>query len=375
MPDIASPIRLCVLTLLLLAAVGTPPVAGAQDTATAPAQPAGTASTTLPSKQYRIEDFIETVGVTGASFSADESRILFSSNKSGIWNAYSMPVAGGDWTAVTKSTTDNNYAVAYFPDDDRVLVTRDQGGNELNHLYVIEADGKEKDLTPGDKLKANFAGFSHDGRHFYVTSNERDAKFFDLYRYDSKTYARERLYQNDAGYELGPISDDGRWLALGKVNTTNDSDLFVADLRDGKVTKVSRAHRRRQLRRAGLRARLAVAVLHRQRWRRIRRAAPRRPRQLEARSRCRKPTGTSRTAYFSHNGKYRVVAINEDGRTVIQLIDVASGTAGRAAEAAGRRDPRRHHRALARSAWRSTSTATASRTISTCSSSAASRRN
>ena len=39
----------------------------------------------------------------------------------------------------------------------RVLVTADQGGNELNHLYVIGTDGKRTDLTPGDKLKAQFA--------------------------------------------------------------------------------------------------------------------------------------------------------------------------------------------------------------------------
>jgi dipeptidyl aminopeptidase/acylaminoacyl peptidase len=281
-------------------------------------------SSALPSKQYRIEDFIETVGVTGASFSADESRVLFSSNKSGIWNTYSMPVTGGDWTAVTKSTTDNNYAVAYFPDDDRVLVTRDQGGNELNHLYVIDTDGKERDLTPGDKLKASFAGFSHDGRHFYVTSNERDEKFFDLYRYDSKTYARERVYENKDGYEIGPISDDANWLALGKPNATNDSDLFVSSLRDGKITKVSEhtgdanfdaqdfapdsqwlyytandAGEFAELRRVNLST-----------W------------KHEPVQKADWDIGYSE---FSHNGKYRVVAINEDGRTVIQLIDVASG--------------------------------------------------
>ena len=61
-----------------------------------------------PSRQYAIADFVNTVGVFGASFSADESRLLFSSNKSGVWNTYSMPVAGGEWKAVTRSTTDNN---------------------------------------------------------------------------------------------------------------------------------------------------------------------------------------------------------------------------------------------------------------------------
>lgn len=67
-----------------------------------------------PSRQYSIEEFIESTSVSGAFFSHDESKILFSSNKSGVWNAYSMPTVGGDWTAITRSDTDNNYAAGYF---------------------------------------------------------------------------------------------------------------------------------------------------------------------------------------------------------------------------------------------------------------------
>ena len=203
----------------------SPPAAPAKAVA-----PAATVEVQRPSKSYTIEDFVDTTGVAGASFSPDESQILFSSNRTGIWNAYTMPVGGGDWTAVTASTTDNINSVGWFPTDARKLVTRDQGGNELNHLYVIEADGSERDLTPGDKLKAIFVGFSHDGSAFYVQTNERDPKFFDLYRYAAKDYARERLFENTEGLEIGPISPDERWLALGKMRTTNDNDLYLVDL-------------------------------------------------------------------------------------------------------------------------------------------------
>jgi hypothetical protein len=80
-------------------------------------------------KAYTIEQFLDTIAIRGASLSADESRILFSSNKTGIWNVYSMAIAGGDWTAVTTSSTESTYAVSYLPNDDRILFTRDQGGN------------------------------------------------------------------------------------------------------------------------------------------------------------------------------------------------------------------------------------------------------
>lgn len=220
---------------LLAAGLGlglTPPAVLA-----APAAP--TKASAKTAKRYTIEQFMATVSIGGASFSADEKRILFSSNVTGIFNVYSIAVAGGEPVALTKSTTDSNYAVGYFPEDDRVLLTRDQGGNEQNHLYVRELDGSEKDLTPGDKLKAAFAGWSGDNRAFYVTSNERDPRFFDLYRYDAKTYARSLVYKNETGMSVGAISRDGRWLALGKTNTTSDSDVYLLDVQNQALKHIS----------------------------------------------------------------------------------------------------------------------------------------
>src|SRR5262245_18868610 len=62
-------------------------------------------ATSRPSKRYTIEQFIATTTVGGASFSPDESKILFSSNQSGIFNAYVVPVAGGEPQALTASKT------------------------------------------------------------------------------------------------------------------------------------------------------------------------------------------------------------------------------------------------------------------------------
>lgn len=183
-----------------------------------------------PAKRYTIEQFMATVSMRGTSLSADETRILFSSNVSGIFNVYSQPVAGGAPRALTRSTTDSHYAVSWFPHDDRVLLTRDQGGNELNHLVVRETDGSERDLTPGDKLKAVFFGWTPDGSGFHLLSNERDPKFFDVYRVDATSYQRELVFRNETGMDPGSISRDGRWLALDKASTTADTDVYLYDL-------------------------------------------------------------------------------------------------------------------------------------------------
>jgi len=179
--------------------------------------------------QFDARDFFNTVSVFGSSFSHDESRILISNDSSGVFNVYSQPVAGGDPEQLTNSTTDSIFAVSWFPSDDRILYRSDQGGNELSHLYVRETDGTTKDLTPGEKVKASFARWSHDKKYFWVETNERDPKHFDLYRYTTKDYQREHIFTNTEGWIVSDISRDGRWVALNKVRNNADNNLYIWD--------------------------------------------------------------------------------------------------------------------------------------------------
>lgn len=191
-------------------------------------------------KQYTIEQFLKTVNYRGSSFSPDNTKFLVSNDVSGVFNAYSMPVDGGELVQLTDSTTDTIMSISYFPGDERFLYTADQGGNELNHVYVRNLDGSSKDLTPGEKLKAAFAGWAQDDKTFYVTTNERDNRFFDLYQYDVESLERELVFQNDEGYSIGDISPDGNTIALNKTNTRDDSDIFLYDRTTKETTHITR---------------------------------------------------------------------------------------------------------------------------------------
>ena len=181
-------------------------------------------------KQYDAKTFYETISYGGSSINAAGNALLQHSDESGVFNLYRVSLSDGTREALTQSTTDSIFAVSFFPKDDRVLYSADKGGNELNHLYVRELDGSVKDLTPGDKLKAMFARFNADGSQFFVYTNERDPKFFDLYRFDSATYQRELIFQNNAGLQPMAISADARWAALQKPNNNADSDIYLVDL-------------------------------------------------------------------------------------------------------------------------------------------------
>jgi dipeptidyl aminopeptidase/acylaminoacyl peptidase len=274
-------------------------------------------------KQYTIEQFYATTGVRDASFSSDEKRILFSSNQTGVYNVYSVPVTGGVPTPLTSSATDTTFAVSYFPSDDRVLYTRDQGGNELNHLYVHEADGKERDLTPGEKLKATFNGWSGDRKSFWVQTNERDPKFFDIYRYDARTYDRTLVYKND-GYDIGAVSPDGKWVALVKPNTNSDSDIYLWNAASNEaklITKHEGTADNTPQEFDPATGALYYLSNEGSEFARVRKydTATGKSEDVD------KPAWDPLFVRFSKNGRYRATGINDDGRTVVHLLDTRTG--------------------------------------------------
>ena len=277
-----------------------------------------------PPKQYTIEQFMATTSLSGASFSADETRVLFSSNESGIYNVFSVPVAGGPATQITRSTTDNTTGISYFPADDRILFTRDQAGNELNHLYVRETGGAEKDLTPGEKLKASFAGWTPSGDAFYVLSNERDARFFDVYRYDAKRYERKLFYKDDTGYQVGAISDDARWVAFDKPKTTADTDIYLWNAATGETKHITPHQGEATYTSEDFDPEcryLYYTTNDGGEFARVRRyeLATGKHEEVE------KADWDVSFTRFSHRGRYRVTAVNEDGRTAIRIVETKTG--------------------------------------------------
>ena len=274
-------------------------------------------------KTYTIEQFMDTESVGGSSFSYDEKTILFHSNKTGIFNVFAVGLKGGVPRQLTASRKESTYAVSYFPNDSRVLYTYDRGGNENNHLYVREPNGTERDLTPGERVKANFLGWSRNGRSFYVSTNERNPQFFDVYEMNSNDYSRRMLHRNDEGYLFGGISGDGKYIALYRQNTLSDTDIFIYHAATKETRHITphegsvwykpqsfdpdnrffyyltdKGSEHHYLARYDLKTKLDETV-ERHAWEIL-------------------------SSQFSPNGKYRAVRINEDARVRLKVYEQAS---------------------------------------------------
>jgi dipeptidyl aminopeptidase/acylaminoacyl peptidase len=190
-------------------------------------------------QQYTVEQFYENDDYFGGSFSYDNSQVLVSSNRSGVFNAWAFPVGGSEPIQLTTSTTDAIFAASFFPNDGRFLYTSDEGGNELSHVYVREIDGTSTDLTPGEDLTASFAGWADDDASFFVQSNARNPQAFDVYEYATNGYDRSMFYQNDEAFLPGPISPDKRYIALVRPYTTSDADIFLHDRQTGTTVNIT----------------------------------------------------------------------------------------------------------------------------------------
>ena len=194
---------------------------------------------TYSPKKYSIEQFYKNNSIIGGAFSDDENKLLVSSNESGIFNVYEIDIASGEKTQKTFSEKESFFAIDYLPKTNQILYSADKGGDELNHIYLMNEDGTTTDLTPGEKEKARFAGWSKDKKSMYFTSNKRTPKFFDFYKMNIDSRESEMLYQNDNGINISSMSEDEDWFAFSQTITTSENKLFLKNRINNSIIELS----------------------------------------------------------------------------------------------------------------------------------------
>ncbi|NNF33406.1 MAG: S9 family peptidase [Saprospiraceae bacterium] len=278
--------------------------------------------TSFQPASYTIEQFYDNVRVTGGSFNSDASKLLVSSNESGIFNVYSLSADGKEKKALTDSNEESLFSIGYLPDSDDFLFSADKGGNEISHIYLQKADEEVVDLTPGENEKANFAGWHKDLEHFYYVSNERDANYFDMRKMNIKDMTSELVYENTDGLDIAQLSYNERYLVLTKPITTSTNEMILVDTETGERTNLNTVEGAyspqfftlddknlyfltdgdgefQSLKKYDLESQEVVDVYSTD-W-------------------------DIWYAYESWNGKYRVMGINEDGKTTVKLMDAKTG--------------------------------------------------
>src|SRR3546814_19680716 len=111
--------------------------------------------------RYTIEQLMASDSIGGLSWSTDDTKLIFTSNRTGIANIYEMPSSGGPAKALTHSPKETVSEIGYFTNDERIHFSSDQGGNELAQLYVRERDGQTHEVTPGTRHSERTGATAH----------------------------------------------------------------------------------------------------------------------------------------------------------------------------------------------------------------------
>ncbi len=272
-------------------------------------------------KTYTIEQFMDNEEAWEDGFSADKSKVLITSNRSGIFNIYSVSAEGGELMPITQSDSASVYGISYFPDDDRILFRMDGNGDEIFKIFVKDSSGIQR-LTPEKNVRALFQGWAKDGKSFYYSSNERNSQMMDVYEMDIVTFKPKLLLKNDEAMNFGGISADKNYMLLSKAVNTNDSDLFLLNLETNQKTKINETLSKNSpedfspdeksfyyttdadsefsfLMKYNIEDATKEKVLEKE-W------------DINA-------------FYFTHNGKYQVLFSNEDAKTKMYVTEVATG--------------------------------------------------
>ena len=178
----------------------------------------------MSAKKYSIDEFMRVSTIGAFSVSKDSSLLFYSSDDSGNYDVYSVCLETG--LKKRETAFGENAMVCHAFENGSFLFLMDEGGNELHHLY-INREGKTEDLTPFEGSKSGF--FMSVSDRLYFFSNRLDKSRFDLYCLDESTFESSLIFENKGLYDLGQVSDDGRFISLSKQNTANDSDMLVFD--------------------------------------------------------------------------------------------------------------------------------------------------
>ena len=273
-------------------------------------------------KDYTIEQFYENTRIAGGYFSPDEDKLLVSSDKSGIFNLFEIDISNAEMQQITNSKEDSYFAIDYVPNSENMLYSADKGGNEINHIYLLEENGNSRDLTPGENEKAQFAGWNKDKSGFYYISNKRNPQFFDLYEMDMQSLESEMIYKNEENLTVEDISHNGQLLALSKSITTSENKLFLYDLQTKEMTELSAEA-----------AQYSASGFDKndEHFYYITNAGREFKSLIEYNLETKKSNNLFETnwdvmySYLSENDKYRVIGINEDGKNSLIINNTQTG--------------------------------------------------
>lgn len=179
-----------------------------------------------PAARIPLRDFFRNPEQTAFAISPDGRYLAWLAPWERRLNVFVRPVAGGEALRVTAETARD--IGGYFWKGERIVYVKDFGGDENFHVVTVDRTGGEpRDLTPGDKVKADVVDIlEDDDLQLIVSHNRRDESVFDVFRIDVTTGAETLIAENPGNIVSWGTDHDGRLRVAGTSDGVNTSLLY-----------------------------------------------------------------------------------------------------------------------------------------------------
>lgn len=150
-------------------------------------------------------------------FSPDGSQVLFSSNRTGAFDVWVMPAAGGEARRLTEWSGNEGQA-RWSPDGSQIAFVSDHETTQRDVWVLPATGGTARRVTTFNQDIATAPAWSPDGRHLYVALNsERGSQ---LYKVPVDGGRPQALQLSSATAFVGngsALSPDGAWYAYSVI--------------------------------------------------------------------------------------------------------------------------------------------------------------
>jgi dipeptidyl aminopeptidase/acylaminoacyl peptidase len=172
----------------------------------------------VPAPRIPLRDFFRNPDETGFQISPDGRYLSWLAPYERRLNVFVRPLAGGAPVRVTSETARD--IGGYFWKGERIVYVKDAGGDENFHVVTVDRTGGDaRDLTPGEKVKADVVDIlEDDDGHLILAHNRRDETVFDVFRVNLATGEETPIAQNPGNIVSWGTDHEGRL----RIATTSD---------------------------------------------------------------------------------------------------------------------------------------------------------